>query len=197
MNDSSVLDALGQVDSSTAGKIFRTWLRGEMRALITDILAEEVTELCGPAYAPSPDSECRRAGGTYVGLRVDGVEECIRKPRVRRYNGDSSSEIQLRSYAAVNRADDRWELPEQSGGSFQRPSPSCCSDFCLLLRVGCRTNSHSLIATSNWLSRAFASGRLIPMRTWSPVNMRWPSWPEASRKSSLIASWSGTCLERS
>lgn len=106
MSNNNVLDTIGQVGPSAAGEVFRTWLRGEMRSLIVDILAEEVTELCGPAYAPSPDSDCRRAGGTRVGIRFDGVEEKIRKPRVRRHGGGSSSEVQLRSYEAVNRADD-------------------------------------------------------------------------------------------
>ena len=106
MSDSSVLEALGQVEPSAAGDVFRDWLRGEMRTLIADILAEEVTELCGTAYRPSADSDCRRAGGTRVNVRIDGIAEQIRKPRVRRADGSSSKEIRLRSYEAVNRADD-------------------------------------------------------------------------------------------
>lgn len=106
MSDSSVLQALGQVEPSAAGDVFRHWLRGEMRALIADILAEEVTELCGPAYQPASESNCRRAGGTVVGVRIDGVEQGIRKPRVRRYGEHQSHEVQLRSYEAVRRADD-------------------------------------------------------------------------------------------
>ena len=106
MSDNSVLEALGQVEPSAAGDIFRDWLRGEMRTLIADILAEEVTELCGSAYKPSADSDCRRAGGTRVGVRIDGIEEQIRKPRVRRTGEGISKEVRLRSYEAVNRADD-------------------------------------------------------------------------------------------
>lgn len=106
MSDSNVLEALGQVEPSVAGDVFRDWLRGEMRTLISDILAEEVTELCGPAYKPASDSVCRRAGGTAVGVRIDGVEQTIRKPRVRRHDDDGSQEVRLRSYEAVRRADD-------------------------------------------------------------------------------------------
>ncbi|AKJ65688.1 IS256 family transposase [Kiritimatiella glycovorans] len=106
MSDNSVLEALGQVEPSAAGDVFRDWLRGEMRTLIADILAEEVTELCGPAYKPAGDRGCRRAGGTRVGLRIDGIDEEIRKPRVRRHEADTSKEVRLKSYDAVNRADD-------------------------------------------------------------------------------------------
>jgi transposase-like protein len=106
MSDNSVLEALGQVEPSAAGDVFRDWLRGEMRALIADILAEEVTELCGPAYKPANDRACRRAGGTAVGVRIDGVGETIRKPRVRRYDDGGSQEVRLKSYEAVRRADD-------------------------------------------------------------------------------------------
>ncbi|AKJ64547.1 transposase [Kiritimatiella glycovorans] len=106
MSDNSVLEVLGQVEPSAAGDVFRDWLRGEMRTLIADILAEEVTELCGPAYKPAGDRGCRRAGGTRVGLRIDGIDEEIRKPRVRRHEADTSKEVRLKSYDAVNRADD-------------------------------------------------------------------------------------------
>ncbi len=53
MSNSSVLEDLGQVEASIAGDVFRNWLRGEVRNLIVDILAEEVTEFCGPAYKPA------------------------------------------------------------------------------------------------------------------------------------------------
>lgn len=107
MSDSSVVEALGQVEASEAGEILRSWLRGEMRMLLTDILAEEVTQLCGAPYSPDAQSRCRRAGGTFVGVRVDGAVERIRKPRVRRHEDDGSSrEVGLRSYGALRRADD-------------------------------------------------------------------------------------------
>lgn len=106
MSDSSVLEAVGQVEASDAGEVFREWLRGQMRCLIVDVLAEEVTELCGVAYRPDPDADCRRSGGTHVGVRIDGVEETIRKPRVRRYGANGSEEVRLQTYGAVQRADE-------------------------------------------------------------------------------------------
>ncbi|MFO7821005.1 MAG: transposase [Lentisphaeria bacterium] len=111
MSDNSVLEALGQVEPSAAGDIFRDWLRGEVRTLITDILAEEVAELCGPRHKPAQERERWRAGGTHVGVRIDGVETKIRKPRVRCHDDDDgqSKEVRLRSYEAVSRADDLRE----------------------------------------------------------------------------------------
>ena len=48
MNDSNLLQTLGQVSSDEAGQIFRDHLRGFVREMISDVMASEVTELCGP-----------------------------------------------------------------------------------------------------------------------------------------------------
>ena len=48
MDDLNLTEALGQVSASEAGVIFRNFLRGGVRQMICEVMAAEVTELCGP-----------------------------------------------------------------------------------------------------------------------------------------------------
>ena len=50
MNDSSLLHQLGQVSSSDASSVFRDHLRGLVRQMISEVMAQDVTELFGPAH---------------------------------------------------------------------------------------------------------------------------------------------------
>jgi len=45
--------SLGQVSSQDAGQIFRDHLRGFARQMISEVMAAEVNELCGPKHKPS------------------------------------------------------------------------------------------------------------------------------------------------
>ena len=56
--DFNLYQTLGQVSSDDAGQIFRDHLRGFVREMISEVMAAEVTELCGPKHKPS--------GGEYV-----------------------------------------------------------------------------------------------------------------------------------
>ena len=51
MDESSVLETLGQVGSNEAGEVFRELLRGQVRSVIAEIMSQEVAALCGPAYS--------------------------------------------------------------------------------------------------------------------------------------------------
>jgi hypothetical protein len=53
MDKDNVLQALGQVQAEQAGNVFRQFLRGTARAILIEVMAEEVTRLCGVAYYPS------------------------------------------------------------------------------------------------------------------------------------------------
>ncbi len=53
MNEVSLLQSLGQVSASETGQVFRDFLRGHIREMICEVMAAEVTELCGPKHAPS------------------------------------------------------------------------------------------------------------------------------------------------
>ncbi len=53
MNEANLLQALGQVTASETGKIFREFLRGHVREMISEVMTVEVTELCGVKHSRS------------------------------------------------------------------------------------------------------------------------------------------------
>jgi len=102
MDQFSELRRLGQIDSSEAGRVFREFLRGQVRQSLVNIMAEEVQELCGPKYRPASDSDCRRAGSAEGVAIVEGRRERVARPRVRRKKSDGTTEeVQLATYASA------------------------------------------------------------------------------------------------
>lgn len=102
MDEVSVLQLLGQVSGSDAGHVFREFLRGSVRSMISEVLAAEVTQLCGEKYSPE-GSENYRAGSTPGRVLVEGDREEVVRPRVRkRLAGGTSGEVELESYASAN-----------------------------------------------------------------------------------------------
>ena len=101
MNDSNLLRALGQVSGDTAGGIFREHIRGAVLQMISSVIAEEVTELCGPKHQPDHSSHFR-AGTARGSILHDGEKETVVRPRVRRRKPDGSSEeVVLETYQAA------------------------------------------------------------------------------------------------
>jgi len=102
MNDSNLLQALGQVSSSEASEVFRDHLRGLVRRMISDVMAQEVTELCGPKHQPG-GGDVFRNGSSPGRVIYEGSREDIVRPRVRQRNEDgSTSEVSLASYQAAS-----------------------------------------------------------------------------------------------
>jgi len=102
MDQFSELQCLGQIDSSEAGRVFREFLRGQVRQSLVNIMAEEVGELCGPKYRPAPETDCRRAGSAEGVAIVEGRRERVVRPRVRRTKQDGSTEeVGLATYASA------------------------------------------------------------------------------------------------
>lgn len=98
MNESSLLQALGQVSASETGQIFRNFLRGHVREMICEVMAAEVTELCGPKHAPS-SSDHYRAGSSSGRVLYEGQREEVVRPRVRlKSSNGTSQEVELTSY---------------------------------------------------------------------------------------------------
>ena len=101
MNDSNLLQTLGQVSAGSAGEVLRDHLRGMVRQMITDVIAEEVTELRGPKHRPT-DGDMYRAGTAPGSVIHEGERESILRPRVRQKNHDGSSqEVTLATYGAA------------------------------------------------------------------------------------------------
>lgn len=102
MDESSVLRKLGQVSNDVAGEVFREFLRGSVRRMICEVMAEEVTELCGPKHKPAEGSTYR-AGTAQGRVLIEGDRAEVIRPRVReRMPNGSSREVELESYRTAN-----------------------------------------------------------------------------------------------
>ena len=98
MNEVSLLESLGQVSASQTGQVFRDFLRGHVREMICEVMAAEVTELCGPKHDPS-SSDHYRAGSASGRVLYEGEREEVVRPRVRQESGDGTScEVELATY---------------------------------------------------------------------------------------------------
>ena len=64
MTESNLLRSLGQVSSDQVSEVFRDYLRGSVRQMIVDAMADEVSELCGGKYNPS-DTNGDSGTGTF------------------------------------------------------------------------------------------------------------------------------------
>ena len=101
MDESKLLLELGQASSSEAGVVFRDYLRGCVRQMLSDVMAAEVTELCGSKHDPS-ESDCFRAGSSPGRILHEGQREEVVRPRVRRKRRDgSTAEVQLATYESA------------------------------------------------------------------------------------------------
>ncbi len=98
MKEVTLLQSLGQVSASETGQVFRDFLRGHVREMICEVMAAEVTELCGPKHDPSP-SDHYRAGSSSGRVLYEGEREEVVRPRVRQKCSDGAShEVELTSY---------------------------------------------------------------------------------------------------
>ena len=106
MLDANVLQSLGQVSSEEAGAIFRDFLRGSVREMISEVIAAEVEDLCGPKHSPT-GGDVFRSGSSSGRVLVDGQREPVTRPRVRRRAADgSTAEVPLATYQSANNADE-------------------------------------------------------------------------------------------
>ena len=68
IDDLNLIEALGQVSASEAGVIFRNFLRGAVRQMICEVMAAEVTALCGPKYHPNDSGNVRTGSSSGLSL---------------------------------------------------------------------------------------------------------------------------------
>jgi putative transposase len=101
MTDCNIFETLGQVSSREAGSVFRDFLRGSVRQMICEVMASEVTELCGPKHRPN-DSGYVRAGSSPGRVLVDGQREEVVRPRIRQEDANGvQQEVNLATYQAA------------------------------------------------------------------------------------------------
>ena len=105
MKQGTLHDLLWQADADDIGRIFREHVTMLTREVILEVMAGEVTALCGPAYHPS-GAGCRRAGTARGSVLVEGRAEPVQRPRVRRRKADGGEgEVGLASYGAARDAE--------------------------------------------------------------------------------------------
>ena len=101
MDESNLLQSLGQVSVGEAAAIFRDHLRGCVREMICEVMAAEVTALCGPKHAPT-SGDAFRSGSGAGRVIFEGQREDVVRPRVRqRQANGSTTEVPLASYASA------------------------------------------------------------------------------------------------
>ena len=93
----------GQNGPESVAKVFREYLRGEVRATLWELMQEEVEALCGKRHRPEPDAVCRRAGSEEGVMYFHGRKEAIRRPRVRREGAGCEREVRLKTYEVARR----------------------------------------------------------------------------------------------
>ena len=84
MDQCNLLELLGQANASETGKVFREFLQGGVRLMLADVMAAEVSLLCGSKYQPDDEAEFQWAGSAPGTVLLDGQREAVKRPRVRR-----------------------------------------------------------------------------------------------------------------
>ncbi len=84
--------------------VFQDQIRTMVRQGILDLIAQEVTDLCGESHLPG-NGIYRRAGTEPVTIKTSSGKECIAKRRVRMMQEDGTErEIRLNTYAEIRRS---------------------------------------------------------------------------------------------
>ena len=99
MNHEKLKAAFLQGGERESAEILNDLLRTTVREAFWQIMADEVTQLCGPHYAPDQASPHHRAGSEIGSVYLGGEKEIIRRPRVRH---DGNGETTLDSYEAAS-----------------------------------------------------------------------------------------------
>jgi transposase-like protein len=85
---------------SEAGEVFREFVREQVREIIIGVMESEVEFLCGPRRQPKEEGEFFRAGSAPGYVLHEGRRQDVKRPRVRRRDGEGGSrEAVLTSYA--------------------------------------------------------------------------------------------------
>lgn len=111
MDQSNLIELLGQASISDAGQVFREYLRGGVRMMIAQVMAAEVAQLCGDKYHPKAEATCRRSGSAPGYVVWEGNREDVKRPRVRCGKGDGSTEeVHLQTYESARQLDQLHEM---------------------------------------------------------------------------------------
>jgi transposase-like protein len=87
------------------GQIFNGWVKEITKEAVVSVMFREVESLCGALSHPEYDSEYKRGGSSYGKIVLNGMEEEVIRPRVRKKSG-KGKEGRLLSYLAARNGDD-------------------------------------------------------------------------------------------
>jgi len=109
MDNLNLIEALGQVSTGEAGKVFRGFFRGAAYMIFAEVMAAEVDQLCGPKHQPN-EGEMFRAGSSSGKVLLHEEHETITRPRVRKTetNGTTGD---VREMGVSRTFDEDWILP--------------------------------------------------------------------------------------
>ena len=102
MKNKETTGAGKQANELRAGAAFVELLTGQIREAVMELMAEEVTRLCGAMRRPEEESGVRRAGSERGLCYVFGRKLELKRPRVRGMGLDGKErEVRLASYEAA------------------------------------------------------------------------------------------------
>ncbi len=84
MDYGSLVELLGQADAGATGEVFREFLRGGVRVMLADVMAAEVSGLCGTKYHPGDEAAFERAGSAPGRVLWEGRSEAVQPADSRR-----------------------------------------------------------------------------------------------------------------
>ena len=102
------LNTILQAEASEAATLLSSYVRHCVRSSILSMMHEEVEQLCGPAYNPSSESSCFRAGSAPTTMYAEGQPFSTNRPRVRELTEDGTREVTLKTLQAA-RNPQQWE----------------------------------------------------------------------------------------
>ena len=105
---------LGQDDSKVVSTIFDAFIRGTIRNTFIDIMADEVSALCGAAYDRSAKGACRRAGSALSALETSGGLEFVDSRMALNAKSILIPTKRLKAYK-LSRFEKRSSRPNQTG----------------------------------------------------------------------------------
>lgn len=108
MHQTIDLTTILQAEAADAATLLSTHVRHCARVAILNLIQEEVTLLCGPAYSPGSESACFRSGSAPTSIYVDGRRVPVTRPRVRERTEDGTREVTLKTLMAA-RDPEEWE----------------------------------------------------------------------------------------
>ena len=108
MDKSEVMQRVLQVGKEEGRKLFREYLEITAREALLAVVLEEVDALCGLRYQRGQETPCHRAGSVVSPVYVNGEPRELKRPRVRRKQGDGSVEVFLETWKTAQDPQ-QWE----------------------------------------------------------------------------------------